>query len=256
MGTSSSQRSPSTPEWERVRQLYRQPNPDPREVASRIVSALDAGSRQDLSGPGVACCLSTVLRGSAAVAEDGLAAVVPGGLAEGWPPLLQVTQRLQEQAERRVADLGLASRFTELGLRALGTTLFEAASGGSDTFQVSADLVATNLGAYAAEHRLHDLSLCFLAHDFSHLFSHFVTRDISDFTGTDALPTELQRSQLRDAVARCGHESALRVEAAVHEEALSRALRLDPDEADAQVQLVLADLTHRGLEVVAAGGAA
>jgi len=45
MGTSSSHRSPSTREWERVRELYRQYNPNPLEVLSRIVSALDRPAR-------------------------------------------------------------------------------------------------------------------------------------------------------------------------------------------------------------------
>lgn len=256
MGTSSSQRSPSTPEWDRVRQLYRQPSPDPGQVASRIVSALDADTRAGLSGPGVACCLATLLRASRVLGDSGIAGL---GIIEsgGLPPLLQVSSLLQQQAERTIATGGLVSRFAEIGVRALGTAVFDAgASADADTFHITADSVGANLARYSHEQQLNRLAVCFLAHDFSHLFSHFVTRDVSDFTGTDAIPTELQRSQLRDAVARYCHEAAQAAEAAVHEGMLAQALRADETEAQLRVGEVLSDLTQKGLDRIAAGGAA
>ena len=112
MGTSSSHRSPSTPEWERVKQLYREPNPDPREVASRITSALDATTRQEMAGPGVACCLTHLLQASRQVADLGLATLVPDTSAA--PPLLAASEVIREQAERDIALHGFASRFSDL----------------------------------------------------------------------------------------------------------------------------------------------
>lgn len=177
--------------------------------------------------------------------------------AAGLPPLLQISSLLQQRAERTIATQGLVSRFAEVGVRALGTAVFEAgASADADTFHISADSVAANLARYSQDGQLSRLAVCFLAHDFNHLFSHFVTRDISDFTGTAALPTELQRSQLRDAVARYCHEAALQAEAAVHEGMLAEALRADEDHGRPRFGEVLADLTRQGLDRIAAGGAA
>ncbi|MGE5532170.1 MAG: hypothetical protein ACM3VW_08660, partial [Bacteroidota bacterium] len=55
-----------------MKQLYRKPDADPGQLSSRIASALDAESRRGLSGPGVACCLSTLLGASGAAARDAL----------------------------------------------------------------------------------------------------------------------------------------------------------------------------------------
>lgn len=177
--------------------------------------------------------------------------------AGGLPPLLQISSLLQQRAERTIATTGLVSRFAEVGVRALGTAVFEAgASADADTFHISADSVAANLARYSRDQQLSRLAVCFLAHDFNHLFSHFVTRDISDFTGTAALPTELQRSQLRDAVARYCHEAALQAEAAVHEAVLAEALRVGEAQGRPRFGEVLADLTRQGLDRIAAGGAA
>ncbi|MEN6546133.1 MAG: hypothetical protein ABFE07_08840 [Armatimonadia bacterium] len=220
------------------------------------MSALDADTRTGLSGPGVACCLSTLLRASRVLDGNGIAGL---GTIEsgGLPPLLQISSLLQQQAERTIATSGLVSRFAEVGVRALGTTVFDAgASADADTFHITADSVAANLARYSREQQLNRLAVCFLAHDFNHLFSHFVTRDVSDFTGTEALPTELQRSQLRDAVARYCHEAALAAEAAVHEGMLAEALRADEEEGRLRFGEVLADLTRQGLDRIAAGGAA
>ncbi|MBU0607073.1 MAG: hypothetical protein KKI08_04265 [Armatimonadetes bacterium] len=235
-----------------MKQLYRQPNPDPREVASRITSALDEATRRDLSGPGVACCLSSLLQASRQVAEAGLAALVS---ATDRPPLLAASEAIRERAERAIARGGFASRFSDLGLNALATAVFEAGAGGSaELFHVDADRAAAALGSYCTDQRLHCLALTFVGHDFDHLYRYFVTRDTSDFVGGPGLPTVAEASQLRDAVSRYCRETAACVEAAAHEAALAAALRLDDDGAVAHVQDVLTDLTERGLQRLAAAG--
>jgi len=235
-----------------VKQLYREPNPDPHEVASRITSALDAATRRDMSGPGVACCLTSLLRASRQVADDGLAALVS---TADRPPLLAASEAIRERAERAIARGGLASRFSDLALNALATAVFEAGAGGSsELFSIDADRTATALGSYATDQRLHCLTLTFLGHDFDHVYRYFVTRDTSDFVGGPGLPTVAEASQLRDAVSRHCRETAAAVAAAAHEEALGAALHLSDEAALARVQDVLADLTERGLQRLAATG--
>jgi hypothetical protein len=253
MGTSSSHRSPSTPEWERVKQLYRTPNPDPRVVASRITSALDAQTRQEMSGPGVACCLRTLLQASARVSDEGLGALLPpGGEAA---PLLAASEAIREQAEREIARRGLASRFADIGLNALATAALEAGAGPSaELFTVDLASAEDGLASYAREGRLHGLALTFLGHDFDHLYRYFVTRDVSEFVGGPGLPTVAEASQLRDAVSQYCRETVTAVEAARHEKALTVALHLDDKESMGLVQEVLADLTDQGLTRIAAVG--
>lgn len=248
MGTSSSHRSPSTPEWERVKQLYRQANPDPGRVSSRIAQALAAQAPGELAGPGVACCLSSLLLAS----SDAAAARLP--LPPHAPPLLVLSQALREQAEREIAAAGYASRFSDIALNALGTTVFEAGAGGAaSVFDIPAPQVLASVGCYAAECRLHELSRCFVAHDFDHLFRHLVTRDTPDFVGRAGLPTVAAASQLRDAVAAYCRAAVTRIEAAVHETVLTEALQVTGPERLRLVGGVLADLTDRGLQQVAAG---
>ncbi|MBC7288997.1 MAG: hypothetical protein H5T86_13370, partial [Armatimonadetes bacterium] len=111
MGTSSSQRSPATPEWERVRELYRQPNPDPGEVAARIVQALDPATRRAMGDLGVAVCLDTALLASKQIAEVGLAQWLRAANIEpGAPPSLQAAAAARAQAQNRIISLREASR--------------------------------------------------------------------------------------------------------------------------------------------------
>jgi hypothetical protein len=252
MGTSSSHRSPTTPEWERVKQLYREPHPDPRAVASRITAALDEATVQDMAGPGVACCLTSLLRAVGTVADGGLPALLR---AAERPPLVAAAEAIRERAERAIAHGGFASRFSDLGLNALATAVFEAGAGGSpELFGVGADRVAAALTSFRTARRLHRLAVTFVGHDFDHVYRYFVTRDSSDFVGGPGLPTVADASELRDAVARHCRETMTDLEAAVHETALAAALRQSDDEARAQVQDVLANLTRRGLQQLAAAG--
>jgi hypothetical protein len=213
------------------------------------VSALDAETRRDLSGSGVACCLRTLLQASNAAAA-GTLAILPGG-----PALLTVSQVLREQAEREIASAGYASRFADIALNALGTATFEAASSGSSSvFDVSAEQVIASLSGYTNEHRLHDLSLCFVAHDFDHLFRHLVSRDTPDFVGSQGMPTIAHASQLRDAVAAYCRESVARVEAAGYEDRLAEALQAGPAQGQQTIEAVLTDLTELSLQRLAVEG--
>lgn len=256
MGTSTSHRSPATPEWDRVRDLYRQPNPDPGAIASRIVSALSPAARSEMAGPGVALCLGSLVNSSRRIAEGGLQGVLgterkgPGG-----PPLLRLAQALREGAERHITATNQASRWAEIGLNALGTAVMEAGAGNSaSVLQVPEPEIEEHLGCFLRDRRLHELAKCFLAHDFDHLFRYFVTRDISDFIGSEALPTVAAGSQLRDAVTLFCRQKAAVVAMDQHEPALQQAAALAPDEALSVLKAPLGALIEAGLRSVETGG--
>ena len=253
MGTSSSHRSPSTPEWERVKQLYREPKPNPRDVASRIASALDVPTRQEMSGPGVACCLRSLLDASARAGDGALSALLPPGSEVA--PLLAVSEAIREQAERDIARGSFASRFADIGLNALATAVFEVGAGGSaELFHVDLATAVAGLASYARAGRLHQLALTFLGHDFDHLYRYLVTRDVSEFVGGPGLPTVAAASQLRDAVSQYCHQTMNALTATVHEDALAAALRQDDEHGLVLMQDVLADLIEQGLTRIAAAG--
>jgi hypothetical protein len=255
MGTSSSHRSPSTPEWERVRELYRTPDAAPSQIASRIVSALDSGTRQALAGPGVACCLGTLLEASQASLEGRLEALLQTALPAHGPALLPLAQSLRQQAEQQIVRDGLASRFTDLALNALGTATFEAGAGGAvEVLTVPVNQVVTNLGRYAGEQRLGELAVCYLSHDFDHLFRYFVTRDLSDFIGHEALPSVAHGSRLRDAVTRHCRTIISQMEASIWENELAAALQAPAAASREQLAQSLEAMTDTGLRLIAAGG--
>jgi hypothetical protein len=256
MGTSSAQRSPATPEWERVRELYREGKASPGEVASRVASALDARTREEMAGPGVASCLSSLLRGSRQVATGGLEAIWQSQPTAQGPPVLRLAQALRQEAEQRIASRGLASRLADVALNALGTSALEAAAGGAPgVLGLGEPETASNFAAYARESRLGELSLCFLSHDFDHLFRYFVSRDLSDFIGSPALPTVAHGSRLRDAVALHCRQLVRQVPVTALAPLLERAVAGNADETQEQLQQVLQELTTEGLrQLTAAGG--
>ena len=255
MGTSSSHLSPSTPEWERVKRLYRKPNPEPGTVVSLITAALDDGTRAELSGPGVACCLRQLLQASATVAAEGLSALIqPDGTV---PPLLAVSEAIRQRAERDVAREGFASRFSDLALNAVATAVFEAGAGGSpDIFHIPFSRTEQELASYCRDGRLHRLALTFVGHDLDHVFRYLVARDSSEFIGGAGLPTSAVASRFRDTISHYCRQSTAAVEAAVHEEALAAAVRAADGEALPFVQGVLTDLNSVSLQRLAAGGQA
>lgn len=175
MGTSSSQRSPSTPEWERVRELYRGSNPDPDAISRRIVEALSPDVRSDMSGPGVAACLDAMLQ-----------AVVGGGeaLAEEVGPLAgrSVAALTRTVAERRIAQAGAASRLADIALDALGASAVE---------YLAAPTVPVALSQAwpggVTDDGVIEATRCFLRNDMSRCFSYLVSRDLSELVGTPGL---------------------------------------------------------------------
>lgn len=250
MGTSSSQRSPSTPEWERVKKLYREPNPDPRQIVSHIVSALDADTRAELSGAGVACCLSNLLRLSRQIALKGLPV---DAMTSGLPPLLAVTEMVRNKANEEISQLHLKDGFISDALNALATATFEAGSrGGAGVFDVTSDEVAEALGAFTSEHRLHDLSLSFVGHDLDQVFRNLMERDLDDVVGSENVPGKAWASQLRDAVASHCRYTVSGLEAVGHEQALHGALSESEPRLE-RIQATLAELTEMSLHKLAVG---
>ena len=255
MGTSSSHRSPSTPEWERVRELYRERDVPPGLIAASIVSALEPETKREMAGPGVACCLSSLLYGARVADLEGLLPIWEAHPRAQGPALLRLAQALREEAEQQIAGHGFASRFADLGLNALGTATLEAGAGGAaEVFNIPAAEVGENLAVYPRQRRLADLSLCYLAHDFDHLFRYFVTRDLSDFIGSEALPSVSDGSRLRDAVTQYCRRAVARVEAAGLEGPLTVASAARGEEDLRQVQAALGGLVQLGLEQVTSGG--
>lgn len=63
-------RSPTTPEWDCVRELYQQPNPAPGEIVKRIVDALYETTQLQVHDAAVVLCLDAVLWSSAETVYD------------------------------------------------------------------------------------------------------------------------------------------------------------------------------------------
>ncbi len=254
MGTSTSQRSPATPEWERVRELYKQPNPQPGEVVGRIVAALSPEARQEMHGPSVVPSLNALLWGSCYVAEHGLPPLLEDvSLVTTGPPVISLAATVRNYAQEHIADGRLSSRFGELALDALSNTVMDAAAAGRGLLSVTAAEAAANFGSYAAQQNLAGLSENFLGHDFDHLFRYFVARDIGDFIGTEAFPTVSHGSRLLDDVAHYCRESATQVSLAAFEDQLHEAVALPLHERIAKLEPVVAHGIVTGLGVLAGG---
>ncbi len=204
MGTSSSQRSPATPEWERVRELYRQPEPRPEQVAARIVQALDEQTRRGMHDRGVTICLDTLLISSGQISSAGLEAFLTQLSAPALQPAtVQLASALRRSAEERIVRARAASRFAELAVDALAITAMDVASGGaSRMFAAAPEEVESNFARFAREGRLDELSGVFLGYDLDRVFRYFVSRDLSDFVGhAPAFPDVGRANQFLDAIA-------------------------------------------------------
>jgi hypothetical protein len=253
MGTSSSQRSPATPEWERVRELYRQPHPDPGEVAGRIVAALDPATRKGLSDRGVALCLDTALVAVKEVSETGLRGLV-GKVQE--PAALQAAAVVRQQAQERIVRDGAASRFAELALDGLAVAVMEVASGGQAgrLLTASTPQVEEHLARVVREGRLHVLARTFLGYDFDRVFRYFVSRDLSDFVGSAAFPDVGHAQQLLDRVAYYCRRCVTAVSWEDSEPVLQAAVARPEPERLPVVQDFLTRAVGWGLDAIAAGG--
>lgn len=237
MGTSTAQRSPATPAWDEVRELYRAGVKDPARISRHVVAALTPETRAQMQGPGVVACLDTALRGavlSAQVPPEGLLADVSGGLP--------AAARLRQEAERRLAVEGLGSRFADLALDALGSCLVAAMGmgGGLD-----------RLGAYEREGRLHELAARFLGEDLDRVFRYFVTRDIADFVGTSAWPTVGEARRVAIEVGGYCRAHALREQPS--EDALREALGHDAQGRLAALRVPFGGALEAGLRRIHGG---
>jgi len=198
MGTSAAHRSPATPEWERVRDLYRQGVRDPGEISRRIAQALEPRTERDMSGPGVSACLDALIHGVHGVAQR-----PPRGPLADCSSLLGGAAALRLFAERRIACAGWASRFSDLALDALGLSVLQLPLPGAPGQSLADPALGyrAGLGTLGQEDRLPDLAESFLRDDIDRCFRYFVTRDISEFIGGDALPTVGEARLLTDDIA-------------------------------------------------------
>ncbi len=246
MGTSSSHRSPATAEWEQVRELYRQPNPDPGQVVARIVGALDPATRADLAGPGVATCLGTLVTASQGVHRHGLLSILTDLGVGPEPAALQLAAGLRRRAQDEVIAASAASRFSELALDALGVTAMEAAAG-DQTAQLLAlpvQQAQRHFASYAAEGRLHKLAGAFLGYDLDRVFRYYVSRDLSDFVGSDAFPHVGLAQQFLDRIGLHCRHTAEGMDLAAAEPFLQEAVTPDAHRSPAML-----DFTARSLDL-------
>jgi hypothetical protein len=186
-----------------VRELYRRPNPDPGQVVERIVLALDPSTRTEMAGPGVATCLGALVSASHGVNRTGLPPVLLDLGVGAEPAALQLAAGLRRRAQDQVVAAGAASRFSELALDALAVATMDAASGGqtAELLTLPAAVAERHFGGYAADGRLHDLAGTFVAYDLDRVFRYYVSRDLSDFVGSDAFPHVGAAHRFLDSVA-------------------------------------------------------
>jgi len=253
MGTSTAHRSPATPEWEQVRELYRQPNPLPGEVVGRIVAALSPETRQQMRGPSVAYDLDALLSGSYQVATQGLSELLAGAQAFAAAPAVSLAALLRDQAQQRIIEAQVSSRFGELALDALSNTVMDVAAGGRGILRAELAQVEANFGRYFTERNLTALGERFLDHDFDQIFRYFVARDIGDFVGTEAFPSVSHSSRLLDEVARYCRDTTTAVSLAGFEDQLQESVQLTTVERIKLLEPVVAEGITAGLDVLAGG---
>jgi len=258
MGTSSSQRSPSTPEWERVRELYRQPDPDPSQVLSRIVRALDPPTRAGMSDAAVVCCLDHLLDGAVVGATGDLSTLYTDPKLVEQAAAVGLAAGLRESAESDIVARLIASRFGDLALDALGTTVLDAAdsiAGITSILQVTFPRLQSHFAGFYNESRLYDLSGSFLSHDFDHVFRYFVARDISDFVGTDALPTVSSSAMLQDRIAHTCRSITRGIDLSDSEDLIRQALgQTDSSLRSQMLQRVFGRAANIGLRALTDAG--
>ncbi len=201
-------RSPITPEWDRVRELYEEPNPAPDEIVRRIVEALDETTRCQLCDAAVVRCLDAVLRSSAATADDPENLPLPdlgSGLAA-----IEIAGAVRYLANDNIAAARVASHFGTLALDAVARTVIHALEPEATGNELTREAAYSRYAAYAQEYRLNELARSFVAHHLEQAFCYFVARDISDFVGSSALPNVAEAQRVVDRVGQfCRQRGAL-----------------------------------------------
>lgn len=192
MGTSTSQRSPRTPEWERVNRLYDDPSAPPGAIVAAIVDAVGPGTRESMADSAVSRCMATLTQAAAGLLD-------PSDLSvdASLPPAVDLAAALRASAEEDLARARAGSRFGEIALDALSSAALEVARGAGDT----AHVVRATLARYAEERRLSELVRTFLSHDVAYAFRYFVERDTPAHVGGPRLGTAADAGQLADQVA-------------------------------------------------------
>jgi len=219
MGTSASQRSPRTPEWERVRRLYDDPQAPTRVIVARIVEALGPQTRAGMADSAVARCMATLTRASAGDLEATLMSLNPD-----LPAAADLAAALRACAESDIARHREASRFGELALDALSASALEIGEG----VEEAPGLVRAALARYADERRLADLAGTFVAQDMGYAFRHFVERDTPAHVGGPRLRTVREAGALADEVASVCREVTRKVPLGGIEDDLLRAVEQGP----------------------------
>jgi len=191
MGTSTSQRSPRTREWERVHRLYDDPQAPPEAIVGRILHALTPATREAMADAAVARCLGTLTSAGAGVLEGAWS------LDPTLPAAADLAAALRAAAESDIARARVASRFGELALDALSAATLDAVAGAGG----SPDVVRATLARYAAERRLAELARAFTTHDVGYTFRHFVARDTPMHVGGPRLRTVDDAGRLADEIA-------------------------------------------------------
>jgi len=174
MGTSASQRSPRTPEWERVRRLYDDPGAPSRVIVARIVDALSPQTRAEMADSAVARCMATLTRASAGDLDETLLSLDPT-----LPAAADLAAALRACGGSEIAAHREASRFGELALDALSASALDIGEGAGET----PALVRAALARYSDERRLADLANAFVSQDMAYAFRHFVERDTPAHVG-------------------------------------------------------------------------
>lgn len=257
MGTSTWHRSPETEQWRRVRELYAQPDPSPRDVVARIVAALDAPTRAGLADAAVATCLGTLVEGVQRVAVDGLAATLDHLRVGRDPAAVQLAAGLRERAQRLVATGPVASRFGDLALEAVGTTALSIATlstAGSGVMELPLAVAEANFAGFHREGRLHQVAALFVGHELDRAFRYFVARDLGEFVGGVGLPTVTHASRLEDAVGAHCRDTWRALEVADYEQALAPVLHTPPPQRVPLLTPLLRAGVDQGLCALAAGG--
>ena len=219
MGTSSSQRSPRTPEWERVRRLYDDPQAPSRVLVARIVDALGSRTRAEMADSAVARCMATLTRASAGDLDATLLSLDPD-----LPAAADLAAALRACAESDIARHREASRFGELALDALSASALEIGEG----VEEAPGVLRAALARYADERRLADLAGTFVSQDMGYAFRHFVERDTPAHVGGPRLRTVRDAGDLADEVADVCRQITRRVPLAGIESDLLRALERGP----------------------------
>jgi len=254
MGTSTSHRSPSTPEWEQVRELYQQPNPSPGEIAARVTAALDAETRAGLSDQTVTTSLDSLLEAATTASHDGLERLLENLGVGGEPVALQVASGLRREADTRIARAGIASIFGEMGVAALTSSALDACGGAMEAASLGFDQVEANLGAWEKDNRMGALTLNFLGREMEQAYRYFVSRDLGDFVGSDSLPLLTDRNNLVAGVGSYCFDTTNSIWVPELDSRILNVMEVGVEQRVVQLQPLFAQAVEAGLSALAAGG--